>query len=86
VDHGQLDAAENALAAGPGQEGPGVLPRAGRGGAPAVEVVLGAFAELVPAPGQPGQEDGRYGETLLGPLVGAVAERRCGGAAGSQVP
>jgi hypothetical protein len=29
--------------------------------------VLGAFAELVSAAGQPGQERGRYGEALLGP-------------------
>jgi hypothetical protein len=85
VDHGQLEAAEDALAAGPGQEGEGVLPRAWPGGEPAVEVVLGAFAELVSAAGQPGQEGGRYGEALLGPLVEAVADRRRGGAAGSQV-
>jgi hypothetical protein len=86
VDHGQLDAAEDALAAGPGQEGQGVLPGAWPGGEPAVEVVLGAFAELVSAAGQPGQEGGRYGEALLGPLVGAVADWRRGGAAGWQVP
>jgi hypothetical protein len=85
VDHGQLDAAEDALVTGPGQEGEGVLPGAWPGGEPAVEVVLGALAELVSAAGQPGQEGGRYGEALLGPLIGAVAERRCGGAAGSQV-
>ena len=47
--------------------------------------MLGAFAELASAAGQPGQEGGRHGEALLGPLVGAVAERRRGGAAGSQV-
>ena len=58
VDHGQLGAAEDALVAGPGQEGEGVLPGAWPGGEPAVKVVLGAFAELASAAGQPGQEGG----------------------------
>ena len=50
-----------------------------------VEIVLGAFTEVPSAAGQPGQERDRHGEALLGPLVGAVAERRRGGAAGPQV-
>jgi hypothetical protein len=41
VDHGQLDAAEDALVAGPGQEGEGVLPGAWSRSEPAVKVVLG---------------------------------------------
>jgi hypothetical protein len=86
VDRGQLDAAEDVLAAGPGQEGEGVLPRVWPGGEPAIELVLDAFAELVSAVGHPGQEGGRCGEALHGPLVGAVADRRRGCAAGSQVP
>jgi len=47
--------------------------------------VLGAFTQVPSAAVQPGQERDRYGEALLGPLVGAVAERRRGTAAGSQV-
>ena len=50
-----------------------------------VEIVLGAFTQLPSAAVQPGQERDRHGEALLGPLVGAVAERRRGGAAGPQV-
>jgi len=46
VDHGQLDAAQDMLVAGPGQEGEGVLPGAWPRSEPAVKVVLGAFAEL----------------------------------------
>ena len=82
VDHGQFDAAEDALLAGPGQEGQGVLPGAGPAGEPAVEVVLGALGGPASAAGQPGQERDRHGEALLGPLVGAVAKRRRGGAGG----
>jgi hypothetical protein len=37
--------------------------------------VLGAFAELVSAAGQPGQECGHYGAALLRPLVGVIAQR-----------
>ena len=47
--------------------------------------MLGAFTQVPSAAGQPGQERDRHGDALLGPLVGAVAERRRGGAAGPQV-
>ncbi len=60
-------------------------PGGGPGAEPFVEIVLGAFTELPSAVGQLGQESDRHGEALLGPLVGAVAKRRRGAAAGSQV-
>jgi hypothetical protein len=43
--------------------------------------VLGAITQVPSAVAQPGQERDRHGQALLGPLVGAVAERRRGGAA-----
>ena len=60
-------------------------PGGGPGAEPAVEIVLGAVTQVPSAVGQPGQERDRHGDALLGPLVGAVAERCPGGAAGPQV-
>jgi len=53
-------------------------------GEPLVKIVLGAFIQVPPAAVQPGQERDGHGEALLGPLVGAVPDRRLGAAAGSQ--
>jgi hypothetical protein len=53
-----------------------VPPGGGPGAEPRVEIVLGAVTGVPSAAGRPGQERGRHGEALLGPLVGAVAERR----------
>jgi hypothetical protein len=85
ADHRNLELADDALLAGPGQEGNDVPPGGRPGAEPRVEIVPGAVTQVPSAAGQPGQERGRHGEALLGPLVGAVAERRRGGAAGSQV-
>lgn len=60
-------------------------PGGGPGAEPRVDVVLGAFTQVPSAAGQPGQERDRDSEALLGPLAGAVAERRRSGAAGPQV-
>ena len=51
---------------------------------PLVQIVLGAFVELVSTVGQPCQEHDRHCEVLLGSLVRAVPERSRG-AAGPQV-
>src|SRR5207249_9082940 len=82
--HRNLDGAGDALLAGPGQEGDDVPPGGGPGTEPRVEIVLGAVTEVPSAAVQPGQERDRHGEALLGPLVGAMAERRRSGA-GPQV-
>ena len=80
ADHRNVDVADDALLAGPGQEGDDVPPGGGPGAEPLVQVVLGTFTKLPPAAVQPCQERGRRGEALLGPLVGAVAQRRRGNA------
>jgi hypothetical protein len=85
ADHRDGDVADDALLTGPGQEGDDVPPGGGPGGEPLVEIVLGAVTELPSAAVQPGQERDRHGKALFGPLVGAVAKRRRGTAAGSQV-
>jgi len=85
ADHRNLELADDALLAGPGQAGNDVPPGSRPGAEPRVEIVLGAVTQVPSAIGRPGQERGRHGEALLGPLVGAVAERRRGDAAGSQV-
>jgi hypothetical protein len=75
-----LLAVERDQAAGEAVAGDDVPPGGGPGGEPLVQIVLGTFTELPSTAGQPGQESGRYGEALLGPLVGAVAKRRSRGA------
>ena len=50
-------------------------PDGGPGAEPGVDVMLGAVIQVLSAAVQPGQERNRYGEALLGPLVGAVADR-----------
>jgi hypothetical protein len=76
---------DDALLTGLRQEGDDVPPGGRPGGEPLVEIVLGAFTQVPSAVGQLRQERDRHGKALLGPLVGAVAKRRRGTAAGSQV-
>jgi hypothetical protein len=82
VDHRQVDAAEDVLAAGPGQEGEGMLPGAGPAGEPSVEVVLGALAEPASAAGS---EVKNAIATMRRYLARAVAGRRGGSTARPQV-
>src|SRR6478752_5354676 len=46
ADHRNLELADDALLAGPGQEGDDVPPGGGPGAEPRVEIVLGAFTQV----------------------------------------